>query len=91
MATVDLPGTEVEAQADVRLTLRQEEVLRMLLDGCTNKDISRALYISDETTRNHVSAVLKFFGVNSRTQAVVAASRLGYTAGPSSTPSTTSS
>ncbi|MEI6761652.1 MAG: response regulator transcription factor [Betaproteobacteria bacterium] len=91
MATVDLPGTEVEAQADVRLTLRQEEVLRMLLDGCTNKDISRALYISDETTRNHVSAVLKFFGVNSRTQAVVAASRLGYTAGPSSTSSTTSS
>ena len=62
-------------------------VLLMLLAGCTNKTISRELFISDETTRDHVSAILKFFGVQSRTQAVLAASRLGYTASSSSPPS----
>jgi DNA-binding NarL/FixJ family response regulator len=79
-ASTGLPAADDEAQPATRLTLRQEEVLRMLLGGCTNKAISRELYISDETTRNHVSAILKFFGVQSRTQAVLAASRLGYTA-----------
>jgi DNA-binding NarL/FixJ family response regulator len=80
VASAELPAADDEAEPATRLTLRQEEVLRMLLGGCTNKTISRELYISEETTRNHVSAILKFFGVQSRTQAVLAASRLGYTA-----------
>ena len=79
----DTPAPELEGQPAARLTHRQEEVLMMLLAGCTNKTISRELFISDETTRDHVSAILKFFGVQSRTQAVLAASRLGYTASSS--------
>lgn len=72
------------AKSAPRLTQRQEAVLAMLLAGASNKTISRALYISDETTRNHVSAILRFFGVESRIQAVLAAGRLGYTAAPPS-------
>jgi DNA-binding NarL/FixJ family response regulator len=63
--------------------LRQEQVLGLLLAGASNKIISRKLHISDETTSSHVSAILRFFGVESRIQAVLAAGRLGYTAVPS--------
>ena len=66
------------------LTQRQEQVLAMLLAGASNKRISGELFISDETTRNHVSAILRFFNVESRIQAVLAAGRLGYTAAPPS-------
>lgn len=60
------------------LTRRQQQVLGLLMDGHSNKDISRVLAISEETTRDHVSAILRCFGVQSRTQAVLAAGRLGY-------------
>lgn len=59
-------------------TPRQEEVLRLLLDGYSNKAIGRMLSLSDETVKNHVSGILRGFGVTSRTQAVLAANRHGY-------------
>lgn len=62
-----------------QLTPRQEEVLDLLLAGRSNKDISQILQLSDETTKNHVSGVLRAFGVRSRVQAVLAAARHGYT------------
>lgn len=60
------------------LTPRQEEVLQLLLDGYTNKEIGRMLYLSEETVKNHVSSILRSFGVTTRTQAVLAANRHGY-------------
>lgn len=60
------------------LTPRQQEVLALLLAGYSNKAMGRLLKLSDETVKNHVSALLRAFGVATRTQAVVAASRLGY-------------
>jgi len=75
------------AKSAPHLTQRQEDVLAMLLAGASNKTISRELYISDETTRNHVSAILRFFGVESRIQAVLAAGRAGYMAAPPSSAS----
>jgi len=60
------------------LTPRQEEVLQLLLDGYTNKEIGRMLYLSEETVKNHVSSILRNFGVTTRTQAVLAANRHGY-------------
>lgn len=62
-----------------QLTPRQEEVLHLLLDGRSNKDISRILQLSDETTKNHVTAILRGFGVQTRIQAVLAAPLHGYT------------
>lgn len=60
------------------LTPRQEEVLQLLLDGYSNKEIGRMLYLSEETVKNHVSSILRCFGVTTRTQAVLAANRHGY-------------
>lgn len=60
------------------LTRRQELVLRELLDGRSNREISETLEISDETVKTHVAAILRHFDVQNRTQAVVAAARCGY-------------
>lgn len=74
--------TANEPQADQpapQFTPRQEEVLYLLLDGYANKEIGRMLSLSDETVKNHVTAILRGFGVTTRTQAVLAANRHGYT------------
>lgn len=62
----------------LQFTPRQEEVLHLLLDGYSNKEISKTLSLSDETVKNHVTAILRGFGVQTRTQAVLAANRHGY-------------
>lgn len=59
------------------LTPRQADVLALLLKGLPNKLIARRLDISDNTVKVHVSAVLQTLGVATRTQALIAATRLG--------------
>jgi two-component system, NarL family, nitrate/nitrite response regulator NarL len=60
------------------LTLRQLEVLRLLGEGYTNKEIARALDITERTAKAHVAAIFEALGADNRTQAVVAGQRLGY-------------
>ena len=67
-----------------QFTPRQEEVLYLLLQGRSNRDISELLNLADETIKTHVSAVLRGFGVKTRVQAVLAAGRHGYTKSASS-------
>lgn len=67
------------ALAAPQFTPRQEEVLYLLLAGRSNKEISDLLQLADDTTKNHVSALLRGFGVKNRTQVVIAANRHGYT------------
>lgn len=59
------------------LTERQCDVLRLILRGLPNKLICRQLDLAEGTVKVHVSAVLRALGVRTRTQAVIAASRLG--------------
>jgi DNA-binding NarL/FixJ family response regulator len=63
------------------LTSRELEVLRLLGDGETNKDIAAALGITERTARTHVSHVLAKLGLRSRTQAALWAAREGLTGG----------
>ncbi len=70
----DSPPTQ-----DMALTQRQELVLQGLLDGRSNRDIARDLFISEETVKTHVASILRHFNVQNRTQAVIAAGRAGYT------------
>ncbi|HEX6692194.1 MAG TPA: response regulator transcription factor, partial [Burkholderiales bacterium] len=63
--------------SELRLSGRQSEVLSLLLKGLPNKLIAQRLNISENTTKIHVSAVLHALGVSTRTEALVAASRLG--------------
>ena len=60
------------------LTQRQDLVLRCLLDGLANREIAEQLHVSEETVKTHVAAILRHFDVQNRTQAVVAAARIGY-------------
>jgi PAS domain S-box-containing protein len=59
------------------LTPRQLEVLRLLGEGLETPDIARRLGIAEETTRNHIRALLRAMGVHSRLEAVVVGQRLG--------------
>lgn len=59
------------------LTGRQQQVLALLAQGKSNKQICRVLGLAEATVKIHVGAVLKALQVTSRTQAVVAIHRLG--------------
>jgi len=60
-----------------RLSERQHEVLGLLVAGKSNKLICRELDVSEATVKTHLQAIFRKLDVNSRTQAVVAAVRLG--------------
>jgi DNA-binding NarL/FixJ family response regulator len=59
------------------LTPREMDVLRLLAQGQSNKEIARALDLVEETVKSHVRHILGKFGVQSRTQALLAAIQLG--------------
>jgi DNA-binding NarL/FixJ family response regulator len=58
------------------LTPQQLRVLMMLSQGRLNKQIAFELKVSEATVKAHVSAILQKLGVDSRTQAVIAVSRI---------------
>ncbi len=64
-AVTDTPAEE--------LTLREREVLVLVGEGLTNREISRRLYISDKTVRNHLGAIIRKLGLSDRTQVALAA------------------
>jgi DNA-binding NarL/FixJ family response regulator len=53
------------------LTKREYEVLSLIADGLSNKEISEKLYISEKTVKNHVSSILRKLDVSDRTQAAI--------------------
>ena len=59
------------------LTERESEVLQLVAEGLTNKAIARQLHISDHTVKFHVNAVMTKLNAQSRTEAVVRATRMG--------------
>jgi two-component system, NarL family, response regulator LiaR len=63
-----------------KLTDREVEVLRLLADGQSNKEIARTLTIGEKTVKTHVSNILGKLGVVSRTQAALYAARIGLVA-----------
>jgi DNA-binding NarL/FixJ family response regulator len=62
--------------ARTRLSERQLQVLRLLGEGKTNKEIAEALFRSPNTIKLHVSAILRQLKLKSRTQAALLASKL---------------
>lgn len=63
--------------AQLGLTERQHEVLALIAQGRSNKQICRELGLAEATVKIHVTAILRVLQVRSRTEAVVAINRLG--------------
>lgn len=59
------------------LTERETDVLRLLAQGQSNKQIAQRLHITEKTVKTHVSNILSKLGVQSRTQATLYAVRIG--------------
>jgi DNA-binding NarL/FixJ family response regulator len=80
------PDVDLDAGADAEtaglmarltsLTPQQVRVLMMLSEGLLNKQIAYELSVSEATVKAHVSAILQKLGVDSRTQAVIAAAKI---------------
>ena len=60
------------------LTPREHDVLTLLAQGLTNRAIAQTLNISDHTVKYHVTSLMSKLGAQSRTEAAVKATRLGY-------------
>ncbi len=71
----DREAAEIAARL-ATLTPQQVRVLMMLSEGLLNKQIAYQLSVSEATVKAHVSAILQKLGVESRTQAVIVASRI---------------
>lgn len=74
--TADGSG-EIEGESTSGLSPRQREVLTLLCQGHSNKEISLRLALAEITVKMHVSLIFRALQVASRTQAVLAARRLG--------------
>jgi DNA-binding NarL/FixJ family response regulator len=72
------PTSSAEAaEMAEELTPRELDVLQLLAEGLANKTIARRLDISEHTVKFHVNAIMSKLGAQSRTAAVVQATRLG--------------
>jgi len=68
----DRPGKTKEG-----LTQREQEVLRLLTKGSTNKEIAKALFISEKTVKSHLNSIFRKLKVSRRLQAILYAIRRG--------------
>lgn len=68
--------SEASAQQDI-LSEREREVLALIAQGCTNKEIAAKLVVSPYTARNHVIRILNKLGLSRRSEAAAYAVRLG--------------
>lgn len=67
------PGSPFHPLSD-----REMEVLTLVVEGKSNKEIASMLGISHQTVKNHITSILRKFGVEDRTQAVVYALKRGW-------------
>jgi DNA-binding CsgD family transcriptional regulator len=69
------PATSVELLAP--LTRREQQVLELLVDGLTNREIALRLVVEPDTIKDHVQSIIKKLGATDRTHAAVIAVRGG--------------
>jgi DNA-binding CsgD family transcriptional regulator len=69
--------TASSGEADAVLTRREREVLALVAEGLTNREVGKRLFISDKTASVHLSNVMTKLNVSSRTEAVTVAHRRG--------------
>ena len=65
------------AEEERVVTKREEEVLQLIADGCSTPEVAAKLYISQKTVKNHLASIYQKLDARDRTQAVLAAVRMG--------------
>lgn len=75
-----------EQYSALGLTGREEQVLHLLAEGSTNRQIARTLFISEKTVSIHVSRILAKLSVPNRAAAAAVAHRLGLVSAPAKAP-----
>ncbi|QIZ00373.2 response regulator [Streptomyces sp. S1D4-11] len=77
MRSLRADPTETPALApELGLSPRERDILALIGDGLTNREIGKKLYLSEKTVKNHISRLLAKLGVQRRVQAAVLASQL---------------
>ena len=76
-ARLDVAGIVAANQGDLGLTERELEVLRLVAEGRTNREVAEALFISPKTASVHVSNILRKIGATNRGEASAIAHRHG--------------
>jgi DNA-binding NarL/FixJ family response regulator len=71
---LDAPGTQ---EAERVISDREVEVLQLIADGCSTPEVAAQLYISQKTVKNHLASIYQKLDARDRTQAVLAAVRMG--------------
>jgi DNA-binding NarL/FixJ family response regulator len=74
---LDRNDSDSPRRATAGLTQRETDILALLAEGKSNRDISRALFLSEKTVKAHLAAVFRKLGVSNRTQAAMAAVSMG--------------
>jgi len=64
------------------LTHRERDILGLLVEGRSNRDIAQSLFLSEKTVKAHLAAIFRKLGVTNRTQAAMAAVSIGIEPGP---------
>jgi DNA-binding NarL/FixJ family response regulator len=83
-ASARIASVQATSIADVRLlqeselTVREIEVVRLIAQGATNREIATKLVISEGTVKNHISNILSSLGLRDRTQAAIYAREHGF-------------
>lgn len=66
-----------DGSIEERFTRRELDVLRLIAEGYTNKEIAMELSLAEITVKKHVQSIISKLGVSDRTQAAISAARLG--------------
>ena len=70
-AIADSKGANPHGRTKEGLTPREQEVLRHLATGCTNKEIAQDLFISEKTVKTHLNSIFRKLKVTRRLQAIL--------------------
>jgi ATP/maltotriose-dependent transcriptional regulator MalT len=79
-------ATAPDVNQSVLLSARESEVLTLLCQGCSNKEMARTLHVSENTIKTHLANLYAKLQVNRRTEAQAAAWRLGLVSSNSAIP-----